>query len=386
MSNKISSNCFDVLRLFAAVCVVFSHSTEHLKIPFLWHKPGGLLWFWDGVPLFFVLSGMLVYLSYERCAESGRPLRDFYISRFLRVGPLIYVYSVLTPVFLVAIGAISLGALKAPAYWAWLASNWALVPVYHPSTFRSFGIGVLNGSLWTIPVEVSFYAIVPVLFLCERRIGFRKTFGGLALVVLAGQVVDWWLQEHDPEALTTKLFSVTFLPYLPFFAAGIFWLKTWNRVSQRIEWALLCVAVYLVVRLGLASVGWTGALGPFWHLAWGLPLSYAVVWFGYHAPRQINSITRIGDLSYGVYVWHMVVINIFIYLYDKYIIFNGLSTAVHLLVLSASLGLALCSWWLIERPALKMKPFSTRPIGQGGPGWGLRIPHAGCWSPMGRSQ
>jgi peptidoglycan/LPS O-acetylase OafA/YrhL len=117
-----------------------------------------------------------------------------------------------------------------------------------------------------------------------------------------------------------------------------------------------------------------------------LPLSYAVVWFGYHAPRQINSITRIGDLSYGVYVWNMFVINTFISFYDKYIIFNGLSTAVHLLVLSASLGLALCSWWLIERPALKMKPFSTRPIGQGGPGWGLRIQHAGCWSPMGRSQ
>ena len=38
------------------------------------------------------------------------------------------------------------------------------VKTKHPDFLRGYGVGVLNGSLWTIPVELQFYALVPLIY------------------------------------------------------------------------------------------------------------------------------------------------------------------------------------------------------------------------------
>src|SRR5262245_53434179 len=101
-----AGNCFDFLRLFAAVTVVVSHSVEHLRLSFLWLVPHGRFWFYDGVALFFILSGFLVYRSCKKCLENDLPVWNFYTNRFLRVAPAIYVYAVIAAVLLLGIGAV----------------------------------------------------------------------------------------------------------------------------------------------------------------------------------------------------------------------------------------------------------------------------------------
>jgi peptidoglycan/LPS O-acetylase OafA/YrhL len=351
------SNCFDVLRLFAAVCVVIQHSVRHIHTPFLWVIPGReRFWFYDGVALFFILSGMLVYRSCEKCIQTGRPIRHFYINRFLRVAPAIYVYAVLSTALLLVVGVITLSTLKTGSYVGWFASNLALVPVYHPAAFKTFGVGVLNGSLWTIPTEVSFYLVVPLLFLFEGRFGFRSLIAWLAPLSIAGLAAEWWFQSHAPENMAAKLLHVSLAPHLFFFGLGIFWLRMWDRVPHRADLALTCAALYCLIRWNMLGIGW----GPLWKAAWGIPLSYAVVWFAHHGPRQVNRVTRIGDLSYGVYIWHMVVVNMVLYYALPKRLVGIPGTSVHVLVLLITLVLALASWWLIEKPSLRLKPFTAR--------------------------
>lgn len=352
-------NCFDFLRLFAALTVVVIHSVEHLDRSFLWVTPGSRFWFRDGVPLFFILSGLLVYRSCERCLQANRPLWQFYFNRFLRVAPAIYAYVLVTVPFLLIIHTINLRAFKEPTFWAWLTSNVLLIPVYHPPLFKHFGVGVLNGSLWTIPSEVSFYLVVPLLFLFEKRVGYRGLFTFLILLSLTGLVILTRLS-GSPEILVGKLYNVTFIPYFTFFTMGIFWLRMWHCVPQRADIALICLLFYSLIRFDPFNIGFGNR--PLLNPIWGFPLSYAVVWFGYNAPRIFQRFTSIGDLSYGVYIWHMVVINSFLFFRLPEKLATLSTTILHLVVIIITLCLALLSWWLVEKRALRWKPFSTRSV------------------------
>jgi peptidoglycan/LPS O-acetylase OafA/YrhL len=349
-------NLFDFLRLFAALAVVVSHATEHLNVSFLWHTPKGHWWFYDGVPLFFILSGMLVYRSGQRCVETGRPIRQFFANRFLRVAPAIYAYAVVAALLLPAIGAIPWSSLRTAPFVAWFVGNLALLPVYHPSTFRGFGVGVLNGSLWTIPAEVSFYLGVPLLLAMERRLGFRAMVCGVAAVGLAGMALAASTVALTPEPMWRKLFAVSCAPYLFFFGIGIFWNRYWPRAPQHGGLAVLAAALYLALRYSTAA---EATLGSVWEAAWALPLGYLVVWVGYHGPRWVGRLTRHGDLSFGVYIWHMVVVNVALYYGLPARLVGVPGTLIVALVMLATLALATISWRVVERPALQAKPFTS---------------------------
>jgi peptidoglycan/LPS O-acetylase OafA/YrhL len=350
------SNCFDFLRLVAAVCVVIGHSVAHLQVPFFWLNPGGHLWFYDGVPLFFILSGMLVYRSCEKCVKSGRPIWHFYLNRFLRIAPAIYAYVVVITAILLTVGVVNQHALLTRGFLVWFVGSFALVPIYNPIIFRHFGVGVLNGSLWTIPTEVGFYILVPAIFLLEQRRGFHAMSRWLIACALIGLALEWGIRSVAPAGLAAKLYNVSFGPHLLFFALGIIWSRAWRFVPKQIGWMLLCTACYGIAKWFARDV----QTGPLYKLVWALPLSYMVLWIGYWRPGPLNKITRIGDLSYGVYIWHMVIVNLFIFLKVPQRVPALSGTATHLLVLFSSFCVALVSWHLIEKPALRLKPFTTR--------------------------
>lgn len=367
MTNRYSertSNNFDFLRLFAAFCVMVSHSTEHLVIPFLWVSGGTRWWFYDGVPVFFVISGMLVYRSYEKCIENSRPITDFYRNRFLRIAPAIYAYIIATTVILLTIGAISFNVFSKSSFWGWVVSNLILVPVYFPDFMRHIGVGVLNGSLWTIPSEFSFYLVVPAIFLLEKKLGIKKTLTILTILGLFGSTVIWYfhLLGKEFEPLWFKLFKISLFSGLVYFALGIFWLKFWKRAPKSKYLFILSVIAY---SLGAWVFQLSKYFGPTWDLVRAIPLSYAIVWFGYKGPKLFSKITaKIGDLSYGVYIWHMVVINVFLFLNLPIKLSWMPSSTFQLLVFAITFAIAKLSWTFIEKPCLAMKNFSSRLISE----------------------
>lgn len=348
-------NTFDFLRLIAALSVLVHHSVAHLDTNFLWHSEDNDYWFHGGVTLFFVLSGMMVYKSAERCHRDGRPWWDFYLNRALRIMPAMYAYFLALVIILLAIGVLSLSDLGSTQFIAFGLSNLFLVPVYHPGIFADFGIGVINGSLWTIPVEVSFYVVVPVLVIIAARYGWRKMMLITAAAAVSSVVVYALMGGSGSESLVRKLFGITFAPHLFAFGLGIFWARMWPRVRHSGWIALACLVVHFLLFYIPGSGVWStlvsGALSA-------VPLSYAVMWFGYNGPKFLWGIGKvIGDLSFSTYIWHMIVVNTLIMYGARTWAVDG--TVLVLLVALISMGISASSWWFIEKPALRLKRYTS---------------------------
>lgn len=338
-------NSLDFLRLFAASVVVLAHSQADFHTSFLWNASQ----LFDGVGMFFIMSGMLVYRSGESTwARTGR-WRDFFWNRYLRVAPGIYVFAVVAPLLLVAGGAVALSKLFTFPLIVWLGSSLLLLPNYDPPTWQHVGTGVINGQLYTIPAEVSFYLIVPLLVLGARRFGFPRMLTGFVLVSIAVSICAA-VAGHTAEAIVHH----TFVERAGFFAAGMFWAKYRDRVPAR--WWLFAVAcaIYIPVKLFALDTDVLGPLSPF---VIAIPLSYMVVFFGYHGPRVLGRLTeKVGDLSYSTYIWHVLVINL--------LLFHGLAGEWWLvpLTLAVTWCVAWLSWRLVEKPALRLKRVSSRNV------------------------
>ena len=351
----VRRNNFDFLRLFAATTVLVHHAVIHLDARFLWHAETDNWWFNGGVPLFFILSGMMVYRSGEKCHENGLPWRSFYVNRALRIMPAIYVYIVALTVFVVVIGAVRPAEILTPTYGAYVASNLLLAPVYTPPALSDFGVGVVNGSLPTIPMEVSFYLVVPLLVMLASKLGWRTTlmvvFGIAAMGVGLYAVVGG----TESQVLLWKVYGVTFLPYLWYFALGMFWTRAWWHVRQSAWIALLAIFLYFVI--DKIPVGADGSVVT--RALAAIPLSYAAMWFGYKGPRIFSRITDVvGDLSFGTYIWHMIVVNALIYYGARDWGVSG--TLLVFIVFASSISIAFVSWWFVEKPALGRKSYSSR--------------------------
>ncbi|WP_181437326.1 acyltransferase [Curtobacterium sp. MCPF17_047] len=336
-------NSLDFLRLFAASVVVLAHAQADFHTSFLWNASQ----LFDGVGMFFIMSGMLVYRSGESTWTRTGRWRDFFWNRYLRVAPGIYAFAVIAPLVLVAAGAVTLANLFKFPLVVWLGSSLVLLPNYDPPTWQHVGTGVINGQLYTIPAEVSFYLIVPVLVLAARRFGFPRMLAGFVLVSIVISI-GAVLGGHTSEAVVHH----TFVERAGFFAAGIFWARYRERVPARWWLFVVACAIYLPVKLIALDTDVLGPLSPF---LIAIPLSYMVVFFGYHGPRAIGHLTeRVGDLSYSTYIWHVLVINLLLFL--------GLAGEWWLVPLTLAITwcVAWLSWRLVEKPALRLKRISSR--------------------------
>ncbi|MHA6167130.1 acyltransferase family protein [Bacillus mojavensis] len=124
--------------------------------------------------MFFFLSAFFLFASYERSKLKGNHVTDFYWSRIIRIAPAIYTYAIVSTILLIVLGALSLTVFTTKEYWIWLFSNLVLYPQYFPDIFHHVGTGRLNDSLWTIPVQISFYLVLPAIYWSYIRFGFKK--------------------------------------------------------------------------------------------------------------------------------------------------------------------------------------------------------------------
>jgi peptidoglycan/LPS O-acetylase OafA/YrhL len=82
-SSVQTRNNFDLIRLFAAAQVAVSHAADWMHVPLPWLN---ILGYFPGVPIFFFISGYLIYQSYANIKTPDR-LRVFTINRILRLFP-----------------------------------------------------------------------------------------------------------------------------------------------------------------------------------------------------------------------------------------------------------------------------------------------------------
>jgi peptidoglycan/LPS O-acetylase OafA/YrhL len=362
---------FDSLRAIAALAIFGTHAyaSLHANDSGLGRQFAGRLEV--GVYIFFAISGFLLYRPFVRARlrDFDRPATGGYLwRRMLRIGPAYWV-------------ALSIVAV-------WLHMRYVVDPVSNAPWYYLFGqsyrpylaIGGLSQA-WSLSVEAAFYLFLPLYALAMRclpaagdRARLRNELGGLAVLTLLGLLftvlaVNSGTTNGDTTAFPLHL---TLPCYLHVFGAG------------------MCVAVLSVWYEGRELPGWLRPLDRFPGMAWGVALVafcvaslwigidghpgehvsatqwtvrsslYVVIALGVVLPAvfgdQARGLVRrvlanrallwVGLVSYSFFLYHLAVV-IQVQRWDL--------PAGGAVALVLSLALAAASYYLIERPALKLK-------------------------------
>lgn len=240
---------------------------------------------------------------------------------------------------------------SASSFLAWVLAQTTLFQYYNPTFLRDFGVGVINGSLWTIPVELEFYLVLPLLAMTAARrpwVWFGYAVAAAVMMLLARTYFG------ERVTMSEKLLAVSLIPYLFFFLVGVATRLIYERYPAVFRGkAALWAAVY-TAWVGLSLfLGLRGSVGNQLSVAAILLLAALMVSLAFTRPDASARFLRHNDISYGVYIYHMPVINV--------LVFGGITgTRGFVAALLATVILAILSWRLVEKPALTLKNYSLQ--------------------------
>ncbi len=330
-------NNFNLIRFLAAASVIFSHATlisqgqdaiEPLK------STTGFTLGDHAVNVFFVLSGFLVTMSLQR---RGDPV--FYAaSRAARLVPGVFAAGLVTAL---VIGPI-LTSLPLPGYFRTVAV-WTYAPLigsifsdplnlYLPGVFDGNPFpAMVNGPLWTIRYEVIAYAGLVAVSTFGLYASRQRFVVFLGLFVLAFGI---YLLMAPWPATPNALDHLARLGFC-FMLGSAAWML---RHHIPLSFPLALTALALV---------WAMAGTPFYRGALFLFTAYAVLWLALVPGGLIRQFNRLGDYSYGLYIYGWPVAQ------GVIACIPGLSP-LELFGASVLLSLlvAMASWHCIEKPAL----------------------------------
>lgn len=348
-------NNFDLLRLLAAFQVVLHHLTTHLKVTFDQNILSDLLVLFPGVPVFFFVSGFLISKSYENNSD----LSEFFLNRVLRIYPALIGCFGLSLLSVFVVGYLDHTDFQAMEFWAWIVAQLSFLQFYSPDFMRGYGVGVLNGSLWTICVELQFYIMTPIVayFYAFRKEKYaNKILIGLILLFLIFNRSYHFLDSEYGDVLWFKLLGVTFVPWIYMFLVGVYFqrnfVELFRLMGNRFLIIFLCYLFCAYIAKNVLQLQVGNAISPIVYL----PMACVIFSFAFSFRTMSNKILGRNDISYGVYIYHMPVVNLLLFL--------GLSGTVNLLALALWLTflLAIFSWLFIEKPSLKLKKHPLNPI------------------------
>lgn len=346
---RFRDNNFDLIRLLAALQVAFLHGWEHLEMPATAYSRWmiQIMGLFPGVPIFFVISGFLISASFERSPG----VRFYSKNRFLRI------YPGLWGCFLVSLITVALfysPHVSIRSFLPWVVAQLSIGQFYNPDFLRGYGVGTLNGSLWTIPIEIQFYLLLPVLYGLFRGIRWNAIFLGLMIAGLAGINVYYARLDVPDAGMLVKLFGVTVIPYLYIFLIGVFLQRNREFVARVLKGRVfLWLVVYIVAGYVLGMLG-IRVRGNLLNPLSALILAFLTVSFAYSRDGSLARILRGNDISYGVYIYHMVVFNALIHFGFKH---DAWALALGMFIVVAA---ALLSWKYIEKPAMRLKRYSVK--------------------------
>ncbi len=328
-------NNLSELRLFFAMAVVISHAVQLAQFSehdILRHIFSSEI----AVQGFFILSGFLVLGSYSRTLDAVQ----FYTRRFLRIYPG-YVVAVLLFLSLgLGQAFVQDGDVNQSQIFRYLVVNLLLLNFLQPGIEGVFRDGMyqeINGALWTIKVEVMFYALVPLLYRLGRRWSFRAIAVALIVIGLLWRPLLGVIGSTYEVSIHPSL-GHQLLGQLHFFGLGVlmFDIKQQPKnLSGNI--GIVFVAVML------------SGLGIDIAMALRLLLLPVFIFVVSQLPQLRSPLGDI-DLSYGVYLSHFPIIQLLIGFGAVHFGFGVFLFAVLATVIVYALG----SWRWIERPAIQL--------------------------------
>ena len=380
----------DGIRAIAAFAVLVTHVAGQTAFSVRGSAAGWVTARGDvGVPIFFTLSGLLLFRPWVRAVLEGRPwprARSYLWRRALRILPAYWA------VVLIALPTLSPKHMTSA--WTWV-QHLLLLQVYDPAPWwRGTGAPGL-GQMWSLCTEVAFYLVLPAIALILATVACRGAAGAekrarrlvIGLVVTGMCSFGFILFEFLPQP---KFWLEETLPQsLVWFACGMILsvLSVWAQVEANPEGPVnrFCRTVaasggtcWLLAALVFA-IACTPVAGPagfavstVWDTETKTAL-YAIIGLVLVAPAALqparetrmsrvlgNRVMRfLGKISYGVYLWQfLLIIGFFNLLHLKDGFHQDYSAAdVAGLLIAIAFGTAVvstASYFVLEGPAQRL--------------------------------
>lgn len=327
-----NDNTLDVFRIIATVQVFLGHMITHFTVSGL---PHDAVYFVRGVPILFALCGFLAAKS----LDNNPPIFQYLKQRAIRILPAFWACIVVNTVIIACIYTIP--SVKDGVLY--IATQFLGLNFYTGDWLRDYGVGTPNGVLWTISAQIQFYIIAPFV----KKILSKRSllFGALSVAVLAVFSILWQQAESFVPTLIFKLVNVTVLPYAYFLVFGM---VVWEHRDTIIP-ALSRFKWYIVV----AYVAWKFAeiYLSFPHVLDGVlynTVTTLLLACGMFALSFSHKWRAPIDLTYGFYLYHMIIINI--------VVQEGYTSAGWLLTLIIAVVTTACAFLsqkLVEQPVVK---------------------------------
>lgn len=331
-------NNLALLRFAAAGAVLFAHSWPIAMGPGHVDPVSAALMSWFGesaalsglaVHAFFVISGYLV----TRSALSRGGVNGYAWARLLRIYPALIV-NVLLCALVLGVVVTTLAPpnyFSSPQLWKFLGNNvlsWNVIYAL-PGVFEHNPMNAVNGSLWTLPLEIRCYIAIG-LFLALGVLKRGLVFSFVAAGLVIGDSVFREMALLGSDAAATCI--------------AYFLLGALVLVNRRFIAATPLAGIALLLAAPFAPLEPVARLMVFAGFAW------LVLWLGLAAPRIPWLEKWIGDPSYGIYIYAFPIQQLTVLTLGA-----GSLWLVVAVAGAATLFAGLLSWKLIEEPMLKRK-------------------------------
>jgi len=321
MEKRGSKNNFDIIRISLAFIVFFYHIGELTGNSALKIFSGSF-----AVECFFVISGFLISRSYF----NNYDLMSYAKSRFLRIYPLYFIVIISCFVFGLFVTELNVNEYLRTGGVEYLFYNLFFLNFLQPTLPGVFVDNVnsiaINGSLWTLKVEVLFYISVPILYgfitkwVCKKK---------LTIIVALTSVITFYILNYLVVKYSLNPSINNQLPSLmSYFMIG----ASFNFILIENKKFLLLLPVVILYLI-------------FFYIPWVQPIAVgAGVYLVAFLFPTIKVSKRIGDISYGLYIWHFPLIQFYIHkgYFDSYI--EGL-----IITVISVISLSYLSWHYIEK-------------------------------------
>ncbi len=286
---KIGS--INTLRFIAAIFVVFYHfafvfyhsELSYVDIPLLRHL---FQYGYLGVDLFFIISGFVISLSAE-----GRGAYGFLKSRIGRLYPVFWISAIVTSLFLMFGGHLIYSELS----WSRFLTNMTMIPTI---IWSKESIDFLDGSYWTLAIEMKFYFIIFLLLIFNQFKRIEKISIIASVLILISAIFFNINVDSD-------------LIWLPNFIAGVLFYKIYKNGLN--NWR-----IFALINTFIASLIFAANRAPYLSVGYNTVFSsttislYILIFYILFLFISLNKIrisnnkyiNILGLLTYPVYLLH----------------------------------------------------------------------------------
>lgn len=344
----------DPLRFFLASLVLLFHLPQlsaNQGLPYFDELPvfhRGL----EAVYMFFTLSGFLIIrLIYRAKIRGAFSIKDFYIRRILRIFPLYYLvlgfgllfYNVLLPYLNIPF-EINYTWKEAFLYNVFFLPN-VFAVVYEPG-------GILE-ILWSIGIEEQFYLLIaPLLFFMNAKWILR---------VLSVLLIVYFILYWSDVFIALRQFTFVFF-YL--FAGGVIAILEEKKKLEFLKRSaifplLICLATLLLFVTDIFHFKTLWLTSLFTCLLFGFFI-HSLAFNNRGVAVNNKILNHFGSISYGIYMYHAIVLNAVVFLFLKIEMLQNLNgnliiILMYLLTFAATLLIAHISYTYFELYFLKLK-------------------------------